>query len=127
MKPFKKTFTKTAKANAIQQKDANVKIEFFLILTSLIFLLSLILISSQETFSFELEKGKNKVHINSSEPIYVETLIKLNPEIEAISYSENNRSRGYVNVFGGLGENFIVEDREYEIIVSKNTNLVLPD
>jgi len=89
-------------------------------------LFSIVLISSQGIFSKELEKGKNVVMINLSRPIYAETLINLNPDIEAISYSENNRTIGYVNVLGGIGQNFIVENREYEIIVSKDINLVLP-
>ncbi len=91
------------------------------------FLFSIILISSQNTFSADLQEGKNKIYINISEPIYVETLVKLNPEIQVISFIENNQTVGYVNVFGGVGENFVVESRDYEIIASKKINLVLPD
>jgi len=90
------------------------------------FSLSFIVISSQDAFSVSLAEGKNKVRINLSEPIYAETLIKLNPDIEAISYMEGNRTIGYVNVFDGVGKNFIVADREYEIVASKSINLVLP-
>jgi hypothetical protein len=90
------------------------------------FFLSFILISSKDAFSASLVEGKNKVRINLSEPIYAETLIKLNPDIEAISYMEGNRTIGYVNVFDGIGTDFIVADREYEIIVNKSINLILP-
>jgi len=81
---------------------------------------------SQDTFSAVLAEGKNKVRINLSEPIYAETLIKMNPDIEAISYIEENATVGYVNVFQGVGRNFAIIDREYEIIASKSTELVLP-
>jgi hypothetical protein len=92
-----------------------------------IFASSLIAISSQSVFSTDLQKGKNLIYINLSEPVYAETIVKLNPEIEVISYTEGNQTFGYVNVFQGIGENFAVEEREYEIIVSKDTGLVLPD
>lgn len=89
-------------------------------------LFSIMLISSQDIFSKELKQGKNFVVINLSEPIYVETLVNINPDIEAVSYFENNQTIGYVNVLGGIGENFVIENKEYEIIVSKDVNLVLP-
>jgi hypothetical protein len=90
------------------------------------FVLSFIAISSKDAFSASLTEGKNLVRINLSEPVYAETLIKMNPDIEAISYVEGNRTIGYVNVFQGVGKNFVVADREYEIIASKSTDLILP-
>jgi len=103
-----------------------MKISLLLVAVFTFVLFSIILISSQGIFSKELREGKNILRINLSEPIYVETLIKLNPDIEAVSYQENNKTVGYANVFGGIGENFVVIDRDYEVIVSKDINLVLP-
>ncbi|OGJ21277.1 hypothetical protein A3K73_05480 [Candidatus Pacearchaeota archaeon RBG_13_36_9] len=90
------------------------------------FAFSFMIISSKDTFSVSLAEGKNQIRINLSEPVYAETLIKMNPGIEAISFTEENRTVGYVNVFQGVGKNFAVTDREYEIIASKSMDLVLP-
>ena len=102
------------------------KLAFIVFAFLFAFALSFIAISSKDAFSASLAEGKNQVRINLSEPIYAETLIKMNPDIEAISYMEENRTIGYVNVFEGVGKNFAVTDREYEIIASKRTGLVLP-
>ncbi len=120
-------FAKRAKAKGIHKTYAKVKKSQFALIVTITFLFSIILISSQNTFSADLEKGKNIVYINISEPIYVDALVKLNPEIQVISFTENNQTTGYVNVFGGVGKNFIVEARTYEIITSKQIKLVLPD
>ena len=90
----------------------------------LVFLSCFILISSKE--SIVLVEGKNTVRLNITDPFYVETLVKLNPKIEAVSYSEGDITVGYVNVFNGIGKNFVMENREYEIIVSENVSLILP-
>ena len=92
---------------------------------SLVFAISLI-ISSKENLSIELSKGKNYVRLNVSELFYVETLVKLNPLIEAVSYKEENETIGYVNIFKGVGKNFVIQDREYEIVAKESTNLILP-
>ena len=90
----------------------------------------LVLITSSSVFTLpavNLTKGKNVLILNVSSPFYVKTLVKLNPKIDVISYKEGNKTIGYVNVFGGIGENFIIQkNREYEIIVKENTTLVLP-
>ena len=104
-----------------------MKIKTFLLVIVAILLLSIILISSQNIFSADLKKGRNTLIINLTSPIYAETLVKLNPEIQTISYRENNQTTGYVNFYGGIGENFIIESREYEIVVSKDINLILPE
>lgn len=93
----------------------------------LFLILSFIIISSQNIFSADLVKGKNYIQLNVTEPFYVETLVKLNPTIEVISYKEGNETIGYVNVFNGVGKNFIIENREYEIVVKENTNLIIPN
>jgi len=103
------------------------KIREIFILFFFIAIFSFILISSEDISSRELTKGKNNLTLNLTELIYVETLIKLNPDIDAISYRKEETTIGYVNFLGGIGENFVVENREYEIIVSKNIDLVLPE
>lgn len=104
----------------------NFRKRFFLSLIFFTLIFSLLLISSESANSIELKKGKNNVSLNLSSSVYVSSLIQLNPDIEAISYREGNRTWGYVNVFRGIGENFLIYDREYEIIASKDISLVLP-
>jgi hypothetical protein len=105
-------------------KMKNKKILFMFVILILGFYI--ITISSKDVDSIPLIKGKNHVPLNLSEPIYVKTFIDMNPQIEAISYQENNETIGYVNVFDGIGMDFILEEREYEIIVSKDINLIVP-
>lgn len=100
---------------------------FFGIFAIILVLAVFVTISSESIYSIKLSEGKNDVVLNISEPFYVETLIKLNPDIEVVSYKEENKTIGYVNVFGGIGKNFIIESgKEYEIIVSKDINLIIP-
>lgn len=73
-----------------------------------------------------LEKGKNQITINRT--MYAKELLILNPEIESISYFDNflNKSVGYVNVFGGIGSNFLIKPgKVYEISASKNISLII--
>jgi hypothetical protein len=95
----------------------------FLVLALLSYM---IIISSKDIAFIPLLKGKNQVYVNISEPIYVKTLIEINPKVEAISYKEGNETIGYVNLFYGIGKNFALESREYEIIVSEDINLAVP-
>ena len=98
-----------------------------------LFILLLVFFSFTGVFSkgvsvIELGKGKNFVQFNLSEGFYADTLIKLNPAIESISYRVGNRTIGYVNVFGGVGENFIINSNQtYEIVLRKNSTLILPE
>jgi hypothetical protein len=53
-------------------------------------------------------------------------LVKIYPEINAITYYEGDEEKGYVNVFGGVGENFVVMfNNTYEITVEKEVTLKL--
>lgn len=74
-----------------------------------------------------LNEGKNIFNTSLEfTPIYVEDLIKLFPEIATISYIENEEEKGYVNVFGGIGENFpILPNMTYEIVSTKEVKLNL--
>ena len=99
--------------------------KIFVVGIFIIVVFSFVIISSRDS-SVELVKGKNYVKLNISEPFYVDTLMELNPDIEAISYKEGNVTVGYISVFEGVGENFVMGDREYEIIVKENVALMLP-
>ena len=71
--------------------------------------------------------GKNHARFNLTEPFYARDLVKWNPSISVVSYIEENKTIGYVNLFNGIGENFIIENnKDYEIILDKNISLVLP-
>ncbi len=76
----------------------------------------------------ELKKGKNYVKINSTYSfLYAKELVIMNPDIEYISYYDSflNKSIGYVNVFGGIGTNFLIDkNRVYEISVKRNITLI---
>ncbi|MEM0465072.1 MAG: hypothetical protein QXW97_00020 [Candidatus Pacearchaeota archaeon] len=106
----------------------NKKIFILLAFLLIIFIISFIYVSSQNVYEIKLKSGKNYVYFNITKPFYVKKLVELNPEIEVVSYIENNKSIGYVNVFSGIGENFIIySDIKYEIIVKKDINLILPN
>jgi len=88
---------------------------------------SLICVFSESINSLNLFDGKNFIELNFTEPFYAESFVKLNPSIEVISYTENNETIGYINIFGGIGDNFIIQkNKKYEVIVKGNSNLVLP-
>jgi len=102
-----------------------VKTIFLFLLVFAILVFSFISVFSESVNKIDLNKGKNFIKFNKTD-FYVETLVKLNPSIESVSYTENNKTVGYVNVFGGIGRNFVIEDREYEITAKKNLTLALP-
>src|SRR3989344_7331194 len=66
--------------------------------------------------------GKNYVTFDM--PKNVADLVKKNPDIEYASYHDVflDETIGYVNVFGGLGKNFVLNPGKiYEIHVKKDT------
>lgn len=77
---------------------------------------------------------------NSNEAYYMETsmpegvtaseIISLNPNIETISFydEETENTIGFVNLNEGIGTNFeILPGVDYEIIVSDNSSIVIPE
>lgn len=104
------------------------KFVFFLglILLCILLFFEVGFLGGSEESPYRLYQGKNIVEFNITNFFYVETLIKLNPEIEVVSYIQEGKSMGYVNFLHGIGENFIVENNVYEIITRKDTILVLP-
>lgn len=78
--------------------------------------------------SVELSEGKNLINFSQEfSPIYVEDLVKLYPEITAVtSFRNSEEGAGYVNVFGGIGENFVIYPNSvYEIVTKQKTTLDL--
>ena len=73
-----------------------------------------------------LKEGKNKITTSPDfSPIYVKDFIKLNPDIEVISYNFENESTGYINILNGIGQNFIIyPEKEYEIVSKKEVILI---
>jgi hypothetical protein len=101
--------------------------KIFLIFGILILIFSLTAIFSEDGDSINLVEGKNILKLDSAKPFYAKTLFLLNPGLDAISYTKDNETIGYVNVFGGVGENFIIfENQEYEVIARENLSLILP-
>ena len=74
-----------------------------------------------------LTKGKNNFTINESfESNYASELIKEYPKIESISIKKYGNTYGYINTFGGLGIDIIIEPmQEYEIYVKENLSVNL--
>ena len=74
-----------------------------------------------------ISQGNNNLTFNTTMPFNVSSLVKLNPQIEVVSYYNGTKTLGYVNAFGGIGVNFQIENGTvYEIFSSGNTTLILP-
>ena len=57
-------------------------------------------------------------------PIYAKDFVKLNPEIVTITFEENNNTLAYVNVFGGVGQNFVLmQNKTYDIVCKKEGDI----
>jgi hypothetical protein len=103
------------------------KIILFAVICLLV-LITFMVISSEEVNTLKLIKGKNFIQFNITQPFYVKTFIELNPQIEVISFKKDNKTFGYVNVFSGIGDNFIVQKNiEYEIIAKENVSIIFPN
>ena len=74
----------------------------------------------------KLTKGKNYLFVNQT--LYANEFVLMSKDIEYVAYFDEflNRSVGFVNAFGGIGQNFLIEQgREYEVGVRQNINLML--
>ncbi len=95
----------------------------FLILF-MVLITGIIIIAEPSGENIEIKKGKNNLTISSVTYIDARSLVEIYPEIEVISYEFEGNSIGYVNVFNGIGKNFILEyNKTYEIISSKNITI----
>jgi hypothetical protein len=96
---------------------------FFIIIS----IFSIIRVYSSDSYSIELKEGKNYINLSLNEQLYVSQLVKSNPSISVVSYIRDNKTIGYVNLYNGIGEDFLIENGvEYEIISNKNIPLVFP-
>jgi len=83
----------------------------------------------------QLEEGENEVLMPIDfSPIYVKDFVRVYPEIQTITYLEQKNygleeievEIGYVNAFGGIGENFIMQEGViYFMTVQKNLEVLI--
>ena len=107
-----------------------------LLLIAIIFMIFSVMLASSELkneltdfYTIPLQKGQNSLLINFSLErfVYAADIIYFNPDVEVISFQESNKTIGYVNVFGGIGKNFMIEqNKTYEVISSRKINLIIP-
>jgi hypothetical protein len=98
-----------------------------LVFVILIFGISGIIIAEEFKEGIKLSEGKNIINLSFEfSPLYVKDLVLIYPEISTVTYNESNQEWGYVNVFGGIGENFVIyPNKTYEITVKQEVNLNL--
>jgi hypothetical protein len=75
---------------------------------------------------YNLNEGKNYFYFDRV--VFAKDVVNLNPEIQSVSYfdEELNKSVGFVNVFKGIGRNFLIKPGVvYEITANKNMTLAL--
>ena len=103
------------------------KVFLIVIIVAFFFGISGIIFAEEFQEGIKLSEGKNLVYFSEEiKPIYASDLVKIYPEINAITYYEGDEEKGYVNVFGGVGENFVVMfNNTYEITVEKEVTLKL--
>jgi hypothetical protein len=91
-------------------------------------LLSLVApVLSEGTVGAELVVGKNNVSVSEFfYPVYVGDLVANNPQIQSVTLVEGGVRLAYVNVFGGIGQNFLFESGKlYEVHVSSAGNITI--
>jgi len=105
-----------------------ISLKFILIIFSIILFVFLISSKNSELDLIDIQKeihlssGKNYLIFNQS--ILASDLIKKNPQIQVISYFDEvkNKSVGYVNIFGGIGTDFLIDQEKiYQIFVDTET------
>jgi hypothetical protein len=71
----------------------------------------------------DFNSGKNYFVLNSTEIVFAKDLVEKNPKIVSVSYLEDSNSIGYLNLFGGIGKNFQLEQNKvYEIFIREGSN-----
>ena len=85
------------------------------------------LISDNSDSKIQLLEGENQVLIPEDvSPFYVKDLTMAYPEILTVTYFQFEEEKGYVNIFGGIGDNFIIyANTTYNITVSKTLEVNL--
>ena len=101
--------------------------KYFLISIFFILCVSGIIIAEDFKEGIKLYEGENTINLSLNfNPIYVGDLVKIYPEIETVTYNDSRQELGYVNAFGGIGNNFVIyPNKIYEITTKQETNLNL--
>lgn len=104
----------------------------FMVIILILLVGGAIIIAYPSPSEIEVNEGKNTIEINETfTPFRVSVLVENNEYIRSVTliesyFGSNNSSRGYVNAFGGIGENFMIEpNKTYEIVSSKNKTIQL--
>ena len=83
-------------------------------------------LDGKENYGIEIVEGRNNFSGHEFEPFYAKDFVLNNPEIVSISYSVSGNSYGFLDVFGGIGTNFVVvPEIEYEVVARENVTLYL--
>jgi hypothetical protein len=101
--------------------------KYFFILIFVILCVSGIIIAEEFKEGIKLIEGKNAINLSLDfNPVYVKDLVKIYPEIQTVTYNDTEQERGYVNVFGGIGDNFVIyPNKIYEITTKQDITLNL--
>ena len=92
------------------KKFNHSKLILAIITISLICILLPTILAQNILSETNLQKGKNNITTSENfKPIYVKDFIRKYPEIEVISYLDGNETVGYINLFNGIGENFLIQ------------------
>lgn len=107
-------------------------LNFVLVLLILIFAFGIALYAGSAENTHDTDTGvilvEGRNQFVTERAILVKELVVLNPEIEYVSYFDEflNKQIAYVNVFGGVGNNFLIEPMKvYEISVKEEIELVM--
>ena len=104
--------------------------KYFLLLIGILIIISTAItltLAETQGEKIELTQGENFVNMSFEfSPFYVKDLVKNNPEILVVTINESGSIWGYVNEFGGIGNNFIIyPDKTYEIICKEDLTIIL--
>jgi hypothetical protein len=100
---------------------------FWVLIIILVIFSTAITLAELSGEGIKLNIGENFVNFSLNfSPVYTQDLVKAYPEISVITHNENGIEEGYVNVFGGIGKNFLIEsNKEYDIITKKEVTMIL--
>jgi len=90
-------------------------------------LLTLTTTIAEDPMTLTLKQGENIIQVNEYFTSYpVSYLINQYPSIQSVSMQEYGQTFGYINAFGGIGIDFLIQPgKEYEIYVGEDTSINL--
>ena len=91
----------------------------------IVFLSSTLIADSIVTMN--VKKGENNIMVeNYFHSLPVSSLISTNPQVQSVTLLEEGQTLGYVNVFGGIGTDFLIEPgKTYEVHSSEDLVIFL--